>query len=76
MNGMHLSQARRIMNADNEFSIEFLTEKGEMRKIGKAVSLKYSFQTGTRTIKCIPSNQIRRIRDVLIYRINDIEVFL
>lgn len=76
MDSIHISQARRIMSAPREFSVSFLTSKGECRHIGRAVSLKADFASGTRTIKCFPSNQIRRIRDCLITRINDIEVYI
>ena len=75
MNSMHINTARKIMDRA-EFSIRFLTEKAEFRYIERAVSLKYNFRNGTRTIKAIPSGQIRRIRDALIYQLNDIEVFI
>ncbi|MBD5273424.1 MAG: hypothetical protein HDS36_00960 [Bacteroides sp.] len=76
MNSIHLSQARRIMQSPREFSLRFLTAKGEIRDIPRAISLKWDFDTGTRTIKCFPSNQIRRIRDCLILAINDIEIYI
>ena len=78
MNSIHISTARKIMQS-GEFSISFLTQKGEQRHIQRAVSLRYDFHTGTRTIKCIYDDrppQIRRIRDIFIYELNDIEVYL
>jgi len=38
--------------------------------------LKYDFYSGTRTIKLLTSNEIRKVRDVCISRINGLEVFL
>lgn len=75
MESIHITTARKMMEK-GEFSLDFLTAKGECRHIDKAVSLKWDFRTGTRTIKCIPSNQIRRIRDTLITAINDITVYI
>ncbi len=75
MESIHLSQARAIMQR-SRFSIRFLTADGKCRHVKEAISLKWDFDTGTRTIKCFPSNQIRRIRDCLILEINDIEVYI
>ncbi|MDE6237839.1 MAG: hypothetical protein K2M45_08230 [Muribaculaceae bacterium] len=74
MQSIHISQARRILNSPEIVSLGFLTAKGEIRRV-RCVSLKWDFKTGTRTVKCIPSNQIRRVRDALIFEINDIEVY-
>lgn len=76
MDSIHISQARRIMQSPRAFSLRFLTADGRCRFIDSAVSLKWDFGTGTRIIKCFPSNQIRRIRDVLITQINDIDVYI
>lgn len=57
-------------------SLTFLTADGRTIHLEQCVSLKWDSTTGTRTIKAIPSNQIRRIRDVLIIAINDIEVYI
>lgn len=78
MNAMHLNTARKIMQ-NSEFSISFLTQSGEQRHFRRAVSLKYDFRTGTRNIKCLFDDkppQVRRIRDVFIFMVNDIEVFI
>ncbi|MBD5386652.1 hypothetical protein HDR70_02035 [bacterium] len=76
MDSIHISQARKIMQSNRPFSLSFLTAQGECRHIDKAISLKPDYDTGTRTIKCWPSNQIRRIRDCLITQINDIDVYI
>ncbi len=41
-----------------------------------AVSLRYDYYKGTRTIKILKSRQIRTIHDVCIIGIDDFEVFL
>lgn len=78
MTEIHLSTARKIMQR-GEFSISWLTQSGEKRHADRAVSLKYDMYTGTRSIKCQYDDKppkIRRIRDVLITHINDIEVYV
>ena len=73
---LHLSSARKIMQQDKAFSIVFLTAEAKKIRIENAVSLKWDLRTGTRTLKAIPSGQIRRIRDSLILEINDTPVYL
>ena len=78
MTDIHLSTARKIMQ-HGEFSLSWLTQSGEQRHADRAVSLKYDFATGTRTIKILFDDQppkIKRIRDVLIIGINDVEVYV
>lgn len=78
MDAIHINTARKIL--DNlEFSVTFLTQKGEIRHVRRAVSLKYDYLTGTRNIKCLFDDrppQIRRLRDVFIIAVNDIEVYI
>ena len=76
MTDIHISQARSIMRMNMPFSVDFLTADARCIHIHQAVSLKWDPDTGTRTIKNIKSGQIRRIRDVLILRINDIEIYV
>lgn len=73
---IHLSAARKIMDLDRSFSITFLTADARTVTIDCAVSLKWDLRTGTRTIKAIPSGQIRRVRDSLIMAINGEEVYI
>lgn len=71
---IHISTARKIFDK-GEFSVSFLTARGECRHVEHAVSLKWDFHSGTRTIKCIPSGEIRRVRDAFIIAVNDEEVY-
>ncbi len=78
MDAMHLNTARKIIDR-SEFSVTFLTLKGEIRHVQRAVSLKYDYLNGTRNIKCLFDDrppQIRKIRDIFIIEINDIEVYI
>lgn len=49
---------------------------GELIRYDNCISLKYDFYEGTRTIKLLNSNQVRRVRDVCIHSINGLEVFM
>ena len=49
---------------------------GEILHYRNAVPLRYDFYKGTRRIKLLDSREIRTIRDVCIFEINGMEVFL
>lgn len=73
---LHINDARKIMARPQPFSIKFLTTDSRIIHVESAVSLKEDLRSGTRTIKCIPSNQIRRVRDAFILELNDNKVFI
>ena len=49
---------------------------GELLHYDNCISLRYDYYEGTRTIKLLNSNEIRKVRDICIYQINGMEVFL
>lgn len=73
---MHISQARAILNSREACDIHYWTSKGEQQVALGAVSLSYDTRTGTRNIKILSSGQVRRIRDVCIFMLNDEEVYI
>ena len=73
---IHLSQLRKMLDSPKPFTIKVWTAKGEIETYENCVSLKYDFYRGTRRIKLMSSRQIRTVRDVCIFRFNDIEVYL
>lgn len=75
MDSIHLNDAKKIMNS-GQVSLDFVASDGKVIHVENCVALKPSKRTGTRTIKLIPSGEIRRIRDALILRVNDIPVYL
>lgn len=76
MNSIHVSQARAIMDSGEPFSVGVWTSRGEAQFHENVVSLRYDVRSGTRNLKFLSSGQIRRIRDVLIFEINSIEVYV
>lgn len=76
MNAIHITTAKKMLDSHDPVSICVWTSKGEIQTYQDCISLHYDFYTGTRNVKLRPSNQIRKIRDVCIFRLNGMEVFL
>lgn len=49
---------------------------GSVIEYKNCIGLKYDAQAGNRTVKLLTSNLVRTVRDVCIYKINDLEVYL
>lgn len=65
-----------MLDRGEPVSLTVAKKDGSLMELNDAVSLRYNYYQGTRTIKISRSAQIRTIRDCLITRINDFEVFL
>lgn len=76
MTSMHISDARRILNAGKPVKISAWKADGSIVVLEAAVSLRYDFRGGWRNVKLTRSGQVRRLRDICIFAINDIEVYL
>lgn len=73
---IHLSTARTILNAHDPVDIKVWKRDGSILSMSKCVSLRYDFYSGVRNIKILSSGQIRKIRDVCIFEINGMTVFI
>lgn len=73
---IHLNTARVMLNSGDPVSICLWTKKGEIQRYDNCISLRYDFSTGTRNVKLLDSHQIRKVRDVCLFMINDLEIFL
>ena len=76
MQSIHITTAKKILDSHEKVSISFWTASGEIQTYESCVSLRYDFYKGIRNVKLYPSNQIRKVRDVCIFRLNGMEVFL
>ena len=76
MTSIHISTAKKILDSHEAVSISLWTAKGEIQTYEDCISLSYDFYQGTRNMKLRPSNQIRKVRDVCIFRLNGMEVYL
>ncbi len=75
-NSIHISTARHILNAGDPVTLALWKSDGSVLRLENAVSLRYDYYGGWRNVKLLASGQIRRVRDVCIFSVNDQEVFL
>ena len=68
MNAIHLSTAQAMLQRPDPVDLVVWRDN--------CISLRYDYYEGTRTVKLLNSNEIRKVRDVCIYQINGMEVFL
>ena len=73
---IHINQARAIIDAGKPVNICFWKKDGSIESWRDVVGLRYSRQSGTRTVKHMASREIRTVRDVCIFEVNGMEVFL
>ncbi|MBQ2299358.1 MAG: hypothetical protein II278_08285 [Bacteroidaceae bacterium] len=75
-NAVHISTLRRMLQAGDPVNLSLWTKTGEIQHYNNAVPLRYNFYSGTRQVKLLDSHEIRTVRDVCIFEINGMEVFL
>ena len=76
MNAIHISTARKILQAPEPVDIKCWTKDGRILELQNVLPLRYNFYEGTQQVKILKSGQIRTIRLCLIFEINGMEVFL
>lgn len=77
MNRIHLNDARRIL--DSGEAVDLIVWKmatGEILTYNELKCFSSYFRGGTRKLRFVRSNEIREVRDVCIWKINGMEVFL
>lgn len=73
---IHISTLRKMLQAGDPVDISLWKKNGEIIHFRNAVPLRYDFYKGTRRVKLLDSREIRTVRDVCIFEINGMEVFL
>ena len=76
MNKIHLSTALKMLESGDPVDLLVWKANGDIMNLTNCVGLSYDFYAGTRNIKLLNSGEIRKIRDILIFQINGIEVFI
>ena len=76
MKSVHINTARALLKSGDPVSLSVWKKDGSIMNIESCISLHYDFRGGWRNIKILPSGEMRRIRDCLIFEINGLEVFL
>lgn len=73
---IHISTARHILNSGDPVDISVWKSDGSILELRNVISLRYSFYGGWRNVKLLTSGEIRKIRDVCIFAVQGLEVFL
>lgn len=75
-NGIHISTARKMLDSGDPVDLKVWRRNGAAMVLKNCVGLRYNFRAGTRQVKILASRQIRTIRDVCIFEINGLQVYL
>lgn len=78
-NSIHFNTALAMLLVGDPIDLCFWKKSGEIVRLQNCIALPNKAATrynGTQNIKVLASGQIRKIRLVCIFRINDLEVFL
>lgn len=73
---IHITTMRKMLAAGDPVDIKLWVKSGEIQHWRNCVALRYNFYRGTRQMKLLDSHEIRQVRDVCIFEINGMEVFL
>lgn len=73
---IHITTLRHMLLSGDPVDIKLWTKAGEIQEYKNCISLRYDFYKGTRRIKLLESREIRQVRDVCIFEINGLTVFL
>lgn len=73
---IHISTARHILNSGDPVDISVWKSDGSILLLHNCISLRYDYYGGWRNVKLLTSGEIRKIRDVCIFAVQGLEVFL
>ena len=76
MNAIHFSTLRSMLRSGDPVDLKLWTKSGEIQCWRNCIPLRYNFYQGTQQFKLLDSRQIRTVRLVYVFSVNDMEVFL
>jgi hypothetical protein len=76
MKAIHITTMRQMLKAGDPVDLTLWSKDGQIQHYRNCIPLRYNFYSGTRQGKLLDSRQIRTIRDVCVFEINGMEVFL
>ena len=76
MQSIHISTARAMLNSGDPVDISVWKSDGSILELHNVISLRYSFYGGWRNVKLLNSGEVRKIRDICIFRVKNRAVFL
>ena len=68
--------SEKILDSPEPIDIRLWTRSGKIQSRHRCISLKYDFYKGTIRMKLLDSNEIRQLRDVCIFEVNGIEIYM
>ena len=71
-----VTKSKLNLDSPEPIDIRLWTRNGEIQSWHRCISLKYDFYKGTRRMKLLDSNEIRQLRDVCIFEVNGIKVYM
>lgn len=76
MKAIHINDARRILDSREEVDLKLWKSNGDILEYKGVKCISNYFRGGTRKVRFPNSNEVREFRDVCIFEINGMEVYL
>ena len=73
---IHITTLKRMLQSPEPVDLKLWTRSGEIQCWHRCISLRYDFYKGMRRMNLLESNEIRQLRDVCVFEINGLEVFM
>ncbi len=73
---VHITTARKMIDSGDPVDLKVWAKDGRVLHLQNCIGLRYNFRSGTRQVKLLTSRQIRTIRDVLMFEINGLTIYL
>lgn len=73
---VHITTARKMIDSGDPVDLKVWAKDGRVLELQNCIGLRYNFRSGTRQVKLLTSRQIRTIRDVLMFEINGLTIYL
>ena len=65
-----------MIDSGDPVDLKVWAKDGRVLELCNCIGLRYNFRSGTRQVKLLTSRQIRTIRDVLMFEINGLTIYL
>lgn len=75
-NLIHINDTRKLLNTKEPVNLKCWTSKGEVMECNNVVMTSSFFRGNSFNIRFLASGEIRKIKTVCLFEINDKEVFL
>ena len=73
---VHITTARKMIDSGDPVDLKVWAKDGRVLHLQNCIGLRYNFRSGMRQVKLLTSRQIRTIRDVLMFEINGLTIYL